>query len=335
MPEHTFRPAVSIVIPTWNGRDLLDRFLPSVVASLDAWPGGGEIVVADDGSTDGTADFLAAEYPSLRIAASGVNRGFSAAANMGVDAAGNRVVVLLNNDVEVEREFLSPLLRWFEDGATFAVSARSLDWDRSTFRDGGKAGYWRRGFWRVWRNYDVVRGDGEKPLELPGIYGPGGFTAFDREKWLSLGGLDSLFAPFNWEDTDICYRALKRGWKVLYEPESVVYHSPNTTIGSTSRRMRVRFVSRRNRLLFHWKNITDPGMMLHNLFFSLLSLPLSLLRLDLASVAAFLDAAFRLGPVLLRRRTERGESTVRDSEIRRRFEELERLIARTPDGWIE
>lgn len=335
MPGNKQNSAVSIVIPTWNGRELLARFLPSVTEALAAWPGSGELVVADDGSTDGTPEFLASDFPGVRVVVSELNRGFSATANMGVEAAANRVVVLLNNDVETERGFLSPLVRWFVKPDVFAVCARSLDWDHTTFRDGGKAGYWKRGFWRVWRNYDVRRGGGAEPLPWPSIYAPGGFTAFNREKWLELGGLDSLFAPFNWEDTDICYRALKRGWQVLYEPESLVYHSPNTTIGRTEGKLRVRFVSRRNRLLFHWKNLTDPRLLLANLLFSALSLPLSILRLDLASVAAFAAAAARLGAVVRRRAVEKRQTVVSDSTLRRRFSELEHLLKRTDGGWLE
>ncbi len=336
MPVEKNLPAVSIVIPTWNGRELLKRFLPSVVDALRNWPGGGEIVVADDGGTDSTPEFLAAEFPSVRVVRSPVNRGFAGAANMGMAAARNRITVLLNNDVEVENNFLEPLVRWFEDSKTFAVCARSLDWDRSTFRDGGKAGYWKRGFWRVWRNYEVARGQETKPPEQwPSIYGSGGFTAFSRDKWLALGGLDELFAPFNWEDTDICYRALKRGWHVLYEPESVVYHSPNTTIGSTTKRLRVRFISRRNRLLFHWKNLTDGGMLAANIFHSCLSLPLALLRLDLAAAASFFAAVSRLGKILARRKVEKREAVVSDRAIRDRFAELENRIKSNCEGRLE
>jgi O-antigen biosynthesis protein len=326
---------VSIIIPTWNGRELLKRFLPSVVEALAAWPGGGEIVVADDGGTDGTAEFLAAEFPSVRVVRSEINRGFAATANMGMEAARNRVSLLLNNDVETERQFIAPLVRWFEDGNTFAVCALSLDWDHTTFRDGGKAGYWKRGFWRVWRNYEVVRGQEEPPQPWPSIYGSGGFTAFDRDKWLVLGGLDELFAPFNWEDTDICYRGLKRGWCVLYEPESVVYHSPNTTIGSTSRRLRVRFISRRNRLLFHWKNLTDTGMLASNILHSCLSLPLALLRLDLAAAAAFFAAGWRLKAIRARRKVEIREAVVDDRAISKQFAALESKIRCTRGGRLE
>jgi len=313
---------ISIVIPTWNGLELLERFLPSVLRALEAYAGGGEVLVVDDGSTDGTAAFLRKhrdEFGGVRVLDLGVNSGFAAAVNRGVTGAANQVVVLLNNDVEVSENFLQPLVRHFDDPAVFAAAARSLDWDRATFRDGGKVGTWKRGFWRVWRNYDLADNADASTLPgpLPTFYCPGGFSAFHRQKWLELGGLDELFSPFNWEDTDICYRALKRGWRLVYEPGSTVFHRPNTTIsGENFRRMYVRYISRRNRLLFHWKNLTEPTMLAGHLFYLALSLPVALLRLDPVSVAAALGAMRYLPRVRKLRAEEKARARVSDSSIR-------------------
>jgi len=317
--EH--EPPVSIVIPTWNGRALLERFLPSVLAALKSYPGGGEIVVVDDGSADRSGAFLRERFPQVRAVELGFNRGFSAAVNRGVQETLYETVILLNNDVGAAEDFIAPLVRHFVDSAVFAVGAKSLDWDRERFHDGGKLGRWRRGFWRVWRNYDLPAGTSPEGLELPSFYTPGGFAAFDRNKWAELGGLDELFRPFNWEDTDICYRALKRGWKVLYEPSSVVYHRPNTTIsGGAFRRGYVRYISRRNRIFFHWKNLTDSRMLTEHILFLALSLPLSLLRLDFPAVGAVFGALGSLGKIRQRRREEQAAAVVTDRELQRRFE---------------
>ena len=305
------------MIPTWNGRELLERFLPSVVRSLEAWPGGGEIVVVDDGGADDTPAWLAEHYPRVRLLRLERNGGFAGAVNRGVAEAVHQVVILLNNDVEVEVDFIAPLAGWFgRRQDVFAVCARSLDWDRKTFRDGGKLGRWQRGFWRVWQNYDVNPAARAEDSPLLSIYCPGGFSAFDRSRWLALGGLDELFAPFNWEDTDICYRAWKRGWLALYEPASTIYHRPNTTIGGGAFRAGyVRFISRRNRLFFHWKNLTDRRMLARHLLALLLSLPLSLLRLDFPSLAALATALAAAGRIRQRRKRELAESKVSDREI--------------------
>lgn len=315
----TCRP-VSIVIPTWNGRELLERFLPSVVAALVRYSGAGEILVVDDGSTDRTGAFMRRVFPDVRLIEIGFNRGFAAAVNRGVLETLHDTVILLNNDVGVAEDFIAPLVNHFSDRSVFAVGAKSLDWDRKRFHDGGKIGTWKRGFWRVWQNYDLPGGKAPEGLELLSFYTPGGFAAFDKGRWILLEGLDELFRPFNWEDTDICYRALKRGWKVLYEPSSVVYHRPNTTIGGGAfRRGYVRYVSRRNRLFFHWKNLTDPLMLAEHIFQLALSLPLSLLRLDFPAVGALFGALGSLRKVLERRKVEKERATVSDREIRERY----------------
>lgn len=307
---------VSIVIPTWNGCPLLKRFLPSVLHALEAYPGGGEVIVVDDGSTDGTTGYIRECFPAVKVIRLEVNSGFASAANRGVWEAVNDIVVLLNNDVEVSEHFLDPLVRPFQQPGVFASCARSLDWDRETFRDGGKVGRWKRGFWRVWRNYDLAEKGRIPDGPLLTFYCPGGFAAFDRKKWLALGGLDELFKPFNWEDTDICYRALKRGWRLIYVPQSVVYHRPETTIGGGAfRRSYVRYISRRNRLFFHWKNLTDNKLLAKHIFFLTLSLPLSFLRLDLVSVAAFFGALLHSGKIRERRAVEKAESKVTDLDI--------------------
>ena len=317
MPEEIRQKPVSIVIPSWNGRELLERFLPSVVRALEAYPGGGLVIVVDDGSSDGTFGFLRENFPFVQVVSPGYNAGFAAAANRGVIEAPHDVVILLNNDVQVSKGFISPLVRWFAKPDVFGVCARSLDWDKETFRDGGKVGQWKRGFWRPWRNYDTREGielDAGQPLLS--FYCPGGFSAFSRSKWLELGGLDELFKPFNWEDTDLCYRALKRGWRLVYEPASLVFHRPNTTISSgVFRQSYIRYISRRNRLFFHWKNLTHTRLLAEHLFFLLLSLPLSLLRLDLVSVAAFFGAAGNIRKILQRRKVEKTRAVVSDEEI--------------------
>jgi len=312
---------VSIVIPSWNGRELLERFLPSVLRALHAYPKGGEVLVVDDGSSDGTVEFLGRHFPAVRTISLSFNEGFAAAANRGFMEAAFDIVVLLNNDVEVKADFLTPLVRpLLEDDGVFASCARSLDWDKKTFRDGGKIGQWKRGFWRVWKNYDTPPGAERGSDPLLSFYCPGSFSAFNRKKWLQLGGLDGLFKPFNWEDTDICYRALKRGWRLVYEPRSVVYHRPNTTIsGGAFRKNYIRYVSRRNRLFFHWKNLTDKEFLRSHILFLILSIPLSILRLDLVSAAAVFGACRNLSQIRKRREVEKASSLVKDIEIKNNY----------------
>jgi len=243
--------AASVVIPNWNGRDLLARFLPSVVTALEANPGN-EVIVVDNGSTDDSAAYVRDHFPQVTVLALDRNLGFGGGSNAGFRAAKNDVVVLLNNDMRVEPGFLAPLLEGFADPAVFAVSCQIFFSDPARIREetGLTQGWWQDGALHVRHRADpAITG------LFPCFYGGGGSCAFDRRKFLELGGFDHLFAPFYFEDTDLGYLAWKRGWKVLYQARSVVYHEHRGTIGKTFGADYIQGVVKRNALLFTWKNI--------------------------------------------------------------------------------
>lgn len=243
--------AASIVIPNWNGRDLLEKYLPSVTASIADHPGS-EVLVVDNGSTDGSAAYLAEHFPQVRVLALPANLGFGGGSNAGFRAAKNDIVVLLNSDMRVERAFLARLLAGFEDEKTFAVSCQIFFSDPKKLREetGLTEGWWAQGALRVRHREEP----GIREL-YPCFYGGGGSCAFDRKKFLELGGFDELLKPFYLEDTDLGYLAWKRGWKVFYQPASIVYHEHRGTIGKRFSAAYIQNVLRKNFLLFSWKNI--------------------------------------------------------------------------------
>src|ERR1700722_3509963 len=108
------RDAASVVIPNWNGRDLLEQYLPSVIAALAGNPEN-EIIVVDNGSTDGSAAFVRTAFPDVKLLALDRNLGFGGGSNAGFRAAKNDIVVLLNSDMQVSPNFLAPLVRGFRD----------------------------------------------------------------------------------------------------------------------------------------------------------------------------------------------------------------------------
>ncbi len=255
--------AASVVIPNWNGRDLLEKYLPSVIEALSGNPAN-EVIVVENGSTDGSAEFVRRHFPSVRLLALEQNLGFGEGANAGFRAAKNDVVVLLNSDMRVDREFLSPLLNAFTDENVFAVGCQIFFSDPTKLREetGLTQGWWESGGLRVrHRNDPAVKS--AYPCSYPG----GGSSAFDRRKFLELGGFDELLAPFYLEDTDLGYMAWKRGWKVLYEPRSIVFHEHRGTIGKRFSKEHIDLVLKKNFILFCWKNIHEWKQIFSHLFF--------------------------------------------------------------------
>jgi GT2 family glycosyltransferase len=309
--------AASIVIPNWNGRDLLEKYLPSVLAAAEQCPGS-EVIVVDNGSADGSAPFLLERFPSVRLIALERNLGFGGGSNQGVRHARHDIVVLLNNDMRVERDFLKPLLAGFTDEDVFAVSCQIYFSDPNKKREetGLTEGWWQQGALRV--AHRIEPGITEP---YPCFYGGGGSCAFDRKKFLSLGGFDELLRPFYLEDTDLGYMAWKRGWKVLYQPASVVYHEHRGTIGRRFGDAYIQSVLKKNFILFTWKNIHEPARLLSNFFFIWSTAMISWIGGDSperSNFAAIARAALQLPAAIRARARARSLAVISDTEAFRR-----------------
>ena len=255
-----------MVIPNWNGRDLLERYLPSVVEAMAGNPDN-EIIVVDNGS-DGRQRRIPARstfhpcacWRSIEISDS--------AADPMPDFAPPRTTSWSCSIATCasQPDFLAPLLAGFTDAKVFAVSCQIFFSDPAKLREetGLTQGWWENGGLRVRHRDDPAITD-----LYPCFYGGGGSCAFDRRKFLELGGFDELLRPFYLEDTDLGYLAWKRGWKVLYQPRSVVYHEHRGTIGKTIlRNRRSTLVLKKNFILFCWKNIHEWPRLWSHFFFT-------------------------------------------------------------------
>ncbi len=324
--------SVSIVIPSWNGRFLLEEMFPSLLAATSEFEkqtgGEWEIIVVDDGSFDDTIPWIESiPEKRVKLITRRRNNGFAVACNLGFSACRYDVVILLNNDVQVHKDFLLPVLSDFEDESVFGITFKALARDQKTFCNGGKIGEFRMGFWKAYRNYDVHCGDLTTTSDKPLLYSftvCGGLCAFDRKKLLAVGGFDTLMSPFYWEDVELSYRAWKRGWIVLYEPRSLVYHDASTTIKGAYHRFRVNRINARNRFIFIWKNLHDPGMM----FMHVLSLGLLAVQAVLTFRFSFLlgmgDAFLCIPKILPKRQIEKKAVRVRDHKIRKLFTDFKK-----------
>jgi len=309
--------AASVVIPNWNGRDLLEKHLPSVVTAMQGHPDN-EVIIVDNGSTDGSATYVREAFPDVRMLTLETNLGFGRGSNEGFRAAKNDVVVVLNNDMRVDPGFLAPLLEGFTDEKVFAVSCQIFFSDPEKPREetGLTEGSWEGGSLRVRHRID------DKVTKLfPCFYGGGGSCAFDRRKFLELGGFDSLFAPFYLEDTDLGFMAWKRGWKILYQPRGKVYHEHRGTIGRRFTGEQVQAVLKKNYILFCWKNIHEWPRLISHSWFTYTGAVVSLLFGDSperASLPAMWKAFCRLPRATASRWTARRLAIVDDTEAFRR-----------------
>ncbi len=316
-PRAIHRERASIVIPNWNGRDLLANYLPGVIAEAIRYAGS-EVIVVDNASTDGSVTFLRDNFPTVKVLPLDRNLGFGEGSNAGFRAASNDIVVLLNNDMRVTPGFLGPLLEPFSDELVFSVSCQIFLSDPTKRRE--ETGLTEI-TWKNRRLHPSHRIDDQIDCLYPCGYPGGGSTAFDREKFLSLGGFQELFHPFYYEDTDLGFVAWKRGWKVLYQPSSVVYHEHRGTIGKAFSGRYVQDVLSRNSILYCWKNLHDWRLLGAHLLQCLLSPMAALLtgnsqdRYTFSSVG---DAATRIRQIWQSRWLAHTQALISDREALRR-----------------
>jgi glycosyltransferase involved in cell wall biosynthesis len=220
--------------------------------------------------------------------------------------------------MRVEPDFLSPLLAGFTDEKTFAVACQIFFSDPNKIREetGLTEAWWSQGALRVRHRADASIKD-----LFPCFYGGGGSCAYDRDKFLELGGFDHLLAPFYLEDTDLGYMAWKRGWKVLYQPASVVYHEHRGTIGKKFSNAYIQSILQKNFLLFTWKNIHDWRRVLSHFFFTWANAMLSWLFGDSperATSSGIARATLQLPVAIASRWRARSLASINDSEAFRR-----------------
>jgi len=234
---------IDIIIPSFNGKYLLEKHLPEVIKNSDYLH---KIIIIDNGSDDGTVEWLKKNYPEIIIVRNETNLGFTKSINQGIAVSEAEFLVLLNNDVHPVRGYLKNIIRYFEDEKVFAVSFNedSSSWPLVSWENG---------------KLQFTRGKDKKTPRYS-AWASGGSAIFKRSIWNNLGGFKEIYAPYYWEDIDIGYRAWKMGYKVIWDNESIVFHEHE----STSKKMNQRYVSlikQRNELLFTWINITDKELL--------------------------------------------------------------------------
>jgi len=312
---------ISVVIPNFNGEELIKKNLPKVVKAVEGYKVGAvEIIVVDDGSTDGSINALnnlikgqlSSFKDKIKILKQEKNLGFSSTVNNGVKKATGEVVILLNSDVVPESNFLEPLLSHFKDLQLFAVGCmdKSIEDGKITLRGRG-IGKWRRGF------LVHARGEIDKTNTL---WVSGGSSALRKSIWEKLGGLNELYNPFYWEDIDISYRALKSGYKLLFEPKSIVVHEHEKgAIKNKYSKDTVTEIVYRNQFIFVWENATDYSLQFTHFVFLSYHFVKALLRGDWAFFSGFFKALVLLPKILKSSFTYQRSFIKNDSEVTREF----------------
>ena len=263
---------VSIIIPNWNGADLLRVYLPSVLEAKKKYRGEVEVIVVDDASTDSSVRLLQDEFPDIKIVVHQHNWGFGKACWSGAQAAQSPILILLNSDVKVAPDFIGPLVDCLKDPTVFAASPL-------IFNDRGELSnvtisipYFRRGKirYRSFAPQQLLNDPAPLPNPWYTLFPIGAAFAVNRARFNEMQGYDDLFHPFYYEDTDLGFRAWRRGWKCIVVPEARVTHYHTGTIASSFKQLKVSAIRKRNRLFYLWKNLTSTRLLWQHFLFQLL-----------------------------------------------------------------
>jgi hypothetical protein len=221
-------PLASIVIVTWNGRQYLEPCLDAVAAQEGA---DAEVILVDNGSTDGTAAFVRRRFPWVRLVALAENRGFAGGNNAGVREARGRFIVVLNNDTVPETGWLAALLRGRDAGGPNALaSSRIVYMHDPRVIDSAGDGLLRWGG-AFKRHHGASVEAAAESREVFGVCGAA--CVIPRQVFDELGGFDEDFFVSH-EDVDLSYRARLLGYPSLYVADAVVRHHGSVTLGRVS-----------------------------------------------------------------------------------------------------
>ncbi|MBI4929329.1 MAG: glycosyltransferase family 2 protein [Bacteroidetes bacterium] len=245
---------IAIAILNWNGKHLLEKFLPDVIKHS---PSHAEVYVIDNASTDGSVEFLKSKFTGVNIICNSINYGFAKGYNEGLKNISADYFILLNSDVQVTQNWIEPVISLMEADSTIAAcQPKILNY---TIRDefeyaGGGGGFidkWGYPFCRG-RFFDSFEKDNGQYNDVMEIFWASGACLFIRSKiFFEAGKLDEDFFA-HMEEIDLCWRMKNMGYKVMYCPHSVVYHVGGGTLSKISATKT--FFNFRNNLILLSKN---------------------------------------------------------------------------------
>ncbi len=302
---------ISFVIPNYNGSHLLSRNLPKVIEEVKGYKEA-DIIVVDDASTDDSLSVL--EKCEVKVLRNEKNLGFSSTVNKGVESSDSDIIILLNSDVYPEKGFINNIIKNFDDPNVFGVGAmdKSIENGKTVLRGRG-VGQWKRGF--------LVHKKGEIDRNNT-LWVSGGSSAFRKSIWDKLGGLNTIYNPFYWEDIDLSYRALKSGYKLIFDSKSVVYHEHEKgSIKSNYTERQIKTIAYRNQIIFSWINITDFTLVIEHLIFLPYHILKAIVMGDTPFIVGLLKALILSPKVIKSSLIVMSHFVKKDSEVMREFKE--------------
>lgn len=240
------KKSVSVVLPNYNGKKLMEMYLPSVMTALKNAEIQYEVIIVDDCSKDDSVAFIQQHYPDVKVVVNSKNLGFAGTCNRGIKEAKMELTLLLNSDVQLSPDYFAAQWKYFEQGDTFGVMGRIMSKDGDYIEDAARILFYLG--CRIKANRFYYNENAEEWAYT--AYLSGANALVDTAKLKELNGFDEIYSPFSSEDSDLSTRAWLLGWKCYYEHSSVCYHQVSGSIKKNIRSKLVSTVYFRNRFIF-------------------------------------------------------------------------------------
>ena len=248
---------VAVVILNWNGKNFLEKFLPSLlVNSINE----AEIIVADNASSDNSVDYLKSNFPTIRIIQHNKNFGFAQGYNLALAQVEADYYILLNSDIEVTPNWIQPVIDLMESDESIAAcqpKIRSYTEPQKFEYAGGAGGFidkYGYPFCRGRMFLSIEEDDGQYDDAIEIFWATGACMFVKATLFHKFGGLDEDFFA-HMEEIDFCWRLKNEGYKIMYCPSSVVYHIGGGTLPKIS--WRKTYLNFRNNCILLYKNLPD------------------------------------------------------------------------------
>ena len=259
------RIKTAIVILNWNGKDWLEKFLPTIIQNSDT----AEIIIANNGSADDSLLFLSKNFPDIKVINNKENLGFAGGYNNALDRIHAEYYVLLNSDVEVSDNWLLPIISLMDkDKDIAACQPKLLDFNnRKKFEYAGASGGFLDNLGYPFcrgRIFNFLEEDAGQYNDTAEVFWATGACLFVRaDIFWEVGGFDSDFFAHQ-EEIDLCWRLRNKGYKIMVEPKSEVYHVGGGTLNASSSFKT--YLNFRNNLCMLFKNLPLPSLFFVVLF---------------------------------------------------------------------
>lgn len=243
----TSKKTVSVILPNFNGRELLEEFIPSIIEALTFSNIEYEFILVDDKSTDNSVDYIKNHFPSIILVENKINRGFSFTCNKGIEIAKKDLVFLVNSDVKLSIDYFEQQLKYFEMNETFGVMGQIKNYESLKTEDHARFPRFKGVKLKATKFYYSTNSS-EKVFTT---YLSGANALICNQKLKSLNGFDEIYSPFYFEDFDLGLRAWKMGWKLYYEHQSICFHKVSATTKNLNKSNLVNRIYYRNSFILH------------------------------------------------------------------------------------